>query len=100
MTLAKLRDEFFAARAEQQKRARFSVDACPPRTCRYCGRFWLKWEGSKLDGHAKCSVTERFRFALRQALLDPMVTYEEVAKLLGVSISVIRSWSFPIRGAA
>jgi hypothetical protein len=72
-----------------------------PNTCRYCGRYWRQWAGSKLDGHSACIVTEDFKKRL-EALLrsSPTITFAAVAKEIGVTIAVVRSWTFPIRNPA
>jgi hypothetical protein len=61
--------------------------------CPYCGEWWRKWNGSKLDGHAACMVPQWFKDDLRKELASRAdVSYADVAKALGVSLSVIRSW--------
>jgi len=100
LTLLDLKHEYFRALGRTDRRAQFLTMSVPRDTCRYCGRFWRPWNGSKLDGHAKCMVDESFRFALRTVFIDPRMTYQEVAKALGVTPSVVRAWSFPMRSAA
>lgn len=63
------------------------------RSCKYCGDFWQHWNGSKLDGHAKCMVPPWFKAELRAALKNAAtVSYTDVANALGVSLAVVRSW--------
>ena len=68
-----------------------------PNTCRYCGRHWRQWAGSKLDGHAACIVTEDFKQRLVDLLRSPMVTYQAISNAIGVTPAVVRSWTYPIR---
>lgn len=68
-----------------------------PNTCRYCGKHWRQWAGSKLDGHAACIVTEEFKGQLVVLLRSPHVTYNAIAEAIGVTPSVVRSWTYPIR---
>ena len=64
----------------------------------YCGEWWRKWNGSKLDGHAACIVPEWFKTNLRAELAPRAdITYMEVGKAIGVSLAVVRSWCSPIR---
>lgn len=97
--LAEIRDRYFASRLVVSQRARWDASdpGAPPDTCRYCGKHWRKWAGSKLDGHAKCVVDEDFKARLRELLRDPMLTFGAVAAALDVTPSVVRSWTFPIR---
>lgn len=95
--LVDLQREYSAARKRVSKSAKYAADRVPPDTCRYCGRMWKLWAGSKLDGHAACIVDERFKYLARTALVDPRVTYNDVALAIGVSPSVVRSWTFPIK---
>lgn len=97
-----LRDEFHAARRLTSQRARWDAadPGAPPDACRYCGRHWRRWEGSKLDGHAACIVTEDFKLRVKRLLKSPTVTYEAVGRVIGVSAAVVRSWTFPIRSGA
>ena len=94
-----LRDEFRLSNLAASQRARWCADdpGAPPRTCRYCGKHWKRWAGSKLDGHAACIVTEDFKEHLSEILRSPTVSYQEIADAIGVTPSVIRAWTFPIR---
>lgn len=96
---ASLRDAFHAARLVMSQRARWCADdpGADPNACRYCGHYWRRWAGSKLDGHAACVVTEDFKSHIRETLRAPEVTYAAVAQVLDVSPAVVRSWAFPIR---
>jgi hypothetical protein len=95
----KLRDAFHHANMAQSQRALWCRDSpgATPNTCRYCGKSWRKWAGSKLDGHAACIVTEDFKQHLLEVLKPPGVTYQMVADAIGVSASIVRSWTFPVR---
>ena len=72
----------------------------PPDVCCYCGRRWRRWANSKLDGHAACIVTEYFKQRVREILRSPTITYANVADAIGVTQSVVRAWSFPIRNTS
>ena len=69
-----------------------------PNTCRYCGRHWRQWVGSKLDGHAACIVTDDFKQKVAELLRSsPTITYQAIAAAIGVTPAVVRSWTYPIR---
>lgn len=80
--------------AQQQARWDASDPKRPLRACRYCGRGWQAFAGSRLDGHAACLVDEGFKRRLGEILKLPTVTYAGVAGALGVTPSVVRSWAF------
>jgi hypothetical protein len=94
-----LRDEFRLSNLVASQRARWCADdpSAPPLTCRYCGKHWRRWTGSKLDGHAACIVTDDFKQKLSEILRSPTVSYQEVADAIGVTPSVVRAWAAPIR---
>lgn len=94
-----LRDEFRYANMAASQRALWCSGhpGAEPNTCRYCGRHWRQWAGSKLDGHAACIVTEDFKQHLMVLLRAPEVTYAAIANVIGVTPSVVRSWTYPIR---
>lgn len=95
-----LRRAFHASNEIAAQRAREKIGQLDqkPNTCRYCGRYWQRWAGSKLDGHAACLVTEDFKRDLVELLRSaPAITYPAVATATGVSSSVVRSWTFSIR---
>lgn len=96
--LSSLHVAYQHARNEAARRARWEADdpGATPNTCRYCGRSWRKWAGSKLDGHAACIVPDDFKRALTAMLRGSTVTYQQVATVIGVSSSIVRSWTFPI----
>ena len=97
---AALRDEFRHANMVASQRARWcsGYPGAEPNTCRYCGKHWRQWAGSKLDGHAACIVTEDFKRRLGEILRSsPMMTYATVASAIGVTPAVVRSWTYPIR---
>ena len=62
------------------------------RTCPICNEYWMPWAGSRLPCHGKCLFTEE----AQEALLDDNRTEQELARVVGVSGSVIRA----ARGAA
>ena len=88
-----LRDEFRLSNLVASQRARWCTDdpGAPPNTCRYCGRHWRRWHGSKLDGHAACFVTEDFKKHLVELLRSPTVTYQAIGEAIGMTLSVVRS---------
>jgi len=97
-----LRDAFHTANMIVSQRALWcsGYPGATPNTCRYCGRHWRQWAGSKLDGHAACIVTEDFKQRLMELLRSPQVTYTAIADAIGVTPSVVRSWTYPIRGGS
>lgn len=101
MTLdtSKLRDAYRFSNMSASQRALWcsGFPGAEPNTCRYCGKHWRQWTGSKLDGHAACVVTNDFKRELANLLRSsPAVTYRSVAEALGVTPSVVRSWTYPI----
>lgn len=96
MTDDELLEAYREARATTQADAVYRGKDVPAKTCRYCGRPWNVWAGSKADGHSKCMVTERFKRELKTAYeRDPTKTVAHFAALLGVTTSVLRSWISP-----
>lgn len=62
-------------------------------SCRYCARRWVRWPGSRLDGHAACYVPLGFmRDLVAYVSARPLVTFEDVAIALGVTLAVVRAW--------
>lgn len=94
-----LRDEFRFSNMVASQGAKWCSDypGAEPNTCRYCGRWWRQWAGSKLDGHAACIVTKDFKQRVTDLLRSPTVSYQSIAKAIGVSPAVVRSWTLPIR---
>lgn len=94
-----LRDAFHTSNMIASQRAQWCAGypGAEPNICRYCGRHWRQWTGSKLDGHAACIVTPDFKRRLADILKAPEVTYKMVANAIGVTPSVVRSWTFPIK---
>ncbi len=94
-----LRDDFRFANMTKSQLALWcsGYPGAEPDTCRYCGRHWRQWAGSKLDGHAACIVTDDFKRRLVDLLRDPHVTYKQLADAIGVTPAVVRSWTYPIR---
>ncbi len=99
LDIAVLIYEFRLSRMIASQRARWGTDdpGADPDKCRYCGRLWRRWAGSKLDGHAACIVTDDFKRWLLEILRSPRVTYVAVAEAIGVTPSVVRSWTYPTR---
>lgn len=61
--------------------------------CRYCAGRWQRWEGSKLDGHAACVVTEAFKIQLAEVMrANPSISIKQVASVLDMSSQIVRSW--------
>lgn len=97
---AALRDDFRFSNMTMSRRALWcsGYPGAEPNTCRYCGKHWQPWAGSKLDGHAACLVTEDFKQRVGDLLRSsPTVTYGKIAEAIGVSAAVVRSWTYPIR---
>jgi hypothetical protein len=94
-----LRDEFRFSNMSASQRAIWcsGYPGAEPNTCRYCGKHWRQWAGSKLDGHAACIVTDDFKLHLVDLLRSPTVTYQAIASAIGVTPAVVRSWTYPIR---
>lgn len=65
-----LRDAYRHSNMVASQRARWcsGYPGAEPNTCRYCGRHWRQWTGSKLDGHAACIVTEDFKLRVAELL--------------------------------
>lgn len=94
-----LRDAFRLSNMTASQRARCCAGhpGADPDTCRYCGKRWRPWAGSKLDGHAACVVTEDFKQQLAEVLRSsPTMTYVALAKALGVTPGMVRAWTYPI----
>jgi hypothetical protein len=93
MTIHDLPTAFSAARAEANERARHSSADCPRRICRYCGKHWQRWPGSRLDGHAVCLVGAEFKLELRKLYHhDPLVTIGILASACEVTKPVVSAW--------
>ena len=98
-----LRDAFRYANMAASQRALWCSGhpGAEPNTCRYCGKHWRQWAGSKLDGHAACIVTGDFKQRLAEILRSsPGMTYAALAEAIGVTPAVVRSWTYPIRNKA
>lgn len=98
--LAEIRERFHHERMVTSQRAKWRADypGAELNTCRFCGKHWRKWAGSKLDGHAKCIVGEDFKRWLGELAGDPMITYSLIGEACGVTISVAQSWISPKAG--
>jgi len=94
----KLRDDFHWSHNAASRCARWcaAFPGAEPNTCRYCGKHWRQWRGSKLDGHAACFVTKEFKQELVDLLRDPRVTFKAIADAIGMTPAVVRSWTFPV----
>jgi hypothetical protein len=95
-----LREAFIVDHAECERAASLPSET-PARTCRYCGVYWHPFPGSKLDGHANCIVSERFKRRVAAALrCQPRMTYANVGKAIGVSKGVVRAWCLHLQRMA
>lgn len=92
MTIA---EEFALAREAANHAALYTTAAVPPNTCRYCGAYWHPFNGSALDGHAKCLISTEFQ---RRLALVPGPQLKLAAQL-GVTLSVLRAWIAPRRSS-
>lgn len=101
LSLDTIRELFAKARAEATAAAKHDPslpDWAEQQVCPYCGEWWRKWNGSRLDGHAACIVPQWFKANLRAELAPRAdITFMEVATAIGVSIAVVRSWVSPRR---
>jgi len=98
--LDSLRDAFRLSNMTASQRAKWcgGDPGADPSLCRYCGRRWLKYAGTKLDGHAACVVTEDFKRQIGDLLRSsPEITFKHVAEAIGVTVAVVRAWTYPIR---
>lgn len=87
MTLDDLPAAYAAARAVP-----ITTDP-PPQTCRYCGKHWRHWAGSKHDGHVVCVVTPEFqRELLKLYRSDPKISKQAIANVCGVTLSTVCGW--------
>lgn len=82
--LAALRARYDADRAARQA----AHPPAAPGVCRYCGRAWRPWPGSKLDGHARCLVSAE----TLSAVASCPAPHSAIAATLGVSVAVARAW--------
>ena len=101
--LTELRDAFRLSNMISSQRALWCSGhpGAEPNTCRYCGRHWRQWAGSKLDGHAACIVTDDFKRQLAEFFrASPGMTFQAVAIVLGVSAAVVRSWMYPVKAVS
>lgn len=97
LDVEELRAAFADARRRASRTARWPVEdpGAEPNTCRYCGQRWQCWPGSQLDGHAACIVPEDFKRYVGDLLRSsPAVGYAVIARAVGVSESVVRSWAY------
>ena len=89
--LVDLRTVYDADRDDRMRNA-LHPSECPAGICRYCGKHWRHWAGSKLDGHAQCMVSFSFKQHLAALLFNSTVSFQVVADALGVSQSTVRAW--------
>lgn len=91
--LADLIERYHVERARVESTAMFSTPTRRQDACRYCGRTWTRWVGSKIDGHVQCLVGADFKRLVREAWnSDPLITIAAIADALGVTPSVVRAW--------
>lgn len=90
MTDADLLERFAAARRRMNLHAAYPTEQME--ICRYCGKRWIKYAGTMMDGHGGCFVTEQFRAELADHVFGATAPVDAAAAVLGVSPSVIRLW--------
>lgn len=91
--LAEIWQAYVEARQTTDKSAPMDESDRVTDTCRYCVKPWQRWEGSNLDGHAACVVTDTFRVRLAELMsANPHISTVAVSKTLAVSRNTIRSW--------
>jgi hypothetical protein len=96
VTLELLPAAFLAARDSARQSAAYGSAEPPRNTCRYCGKFWKPWPGSRLDGHSRCIVPRSFQDEI--AVLwrsGAQITLPQIAALCGVTFAVARAWTCP-----
>lgn len=92
LTLDRLPAAYATARAE----AIATAQPVTPGLCRYCGRPWAPPVGTRLDGHALCSITPEFREALSALYRSsPAIRREHIAAQLDVPVSIVVAWLKP-----
>ena len=88
-----LTERYHAERSRVVSTAMLSTPTGRQDACRYCGRKWTQWVGSKVDGHVQCLVSPEFKRLVREVWnSDPLITSNRIADALGVTVSVIRAW--------
>lgn len=90
MTDAELLERYTAARRRMNLHAMHPVEQ--DGICRYCGKRWIKYAATKMDGHGGCFVTEQFRAQLAEHLFGSTAPVDATARVLGVSTSTVRMW--------
>jgi hypothetical protein len=91
--LTDLTERYHAERARVVSTAMLTSPTGRQDACRYCGRKWTQWVGSKTDGHVQCLVGADFKRLVRAVWnSDPMVTLGTIADALGVTTAVVRAW--------
>jgi len=91
--IADLTERYHAERSRVVSAAMMSSPTGRQDACRYCGRKWTQWVGSKVDGHVQCLVGPEFKLLVREVWnSDPMITSDGIANALGVTTAVVRAW--------
>ncbi len=91
--LERLHREYLRARKEADAGAKYLALEAPHRRCRYCGKFWIMWPGSRLDGHVRCAVTPTFMYLVRDFFRrHTTTTYAVVANKLDVGFGAVTAW--------
>lgn len=67
-----------------------------PGRCRYCGKPWLRFGGTRFDGHVTCAVSDDFQRGLVE-VLDTGVSYASVGLQIGVGDNVVRAWWLAVK---
>lgn len=92
ITIADLAAAFVDARTAASLTAVFPSASVPPKTCRYCGKYWLSWAGTHLNGHARCAVSLDFQRAVLTLYRSSPATVKQIAEVCGVSASNVAAW--------
>lgn len=81
------------AQARAAATAARKLDDPPPLTCRYCGKLWRPWAGSKHDGHVACVVPLEFQRALLKLYRAvPGLSMQTIATTCSVTLSTVNRW--------
>lgn len=91
--LAVLTERYHAERARVESTAMFATPTQRQDACRYCGKQWFRWVGSKMDGHVQCLVGAEFKSLVRETWHSgPRITLRAIAARLGVTTAIVRAW--------
>lgn len=93
LSLDDLRAAFIADREARMLSARLKSDT-PTGICRYCGTARNAYMQSRIDGHARCIVSDTFK----RTVSDHPAPIYKIARALGVSPLVVRVWYDEVNG--